>query len=102
MMQMCVSMPTRATEAGAADDAEFLASSSTMEGVYMENLVLSWAGEGSRAAMDGTVGPSFATVWVVAWTGMEKALAKVRSFWVVRMLWEVSVSCFMVFDLVLL
>jgi hypothetical protein len=94
---MCVSIPTRATEAGAAaaeeegeedegDDDEFLLSSSTMEGVYMENLVLSCAGEGSSAAMEGTVGPSLATVWVVAWTGIEKALAKVRSFCVVRTL----------------
>jgi hypothetical protein len=57
-----------------------------MEGVYMENLVLSCAGEGSSAAMEGTVGPSLATVWVVAWTGIEKALAKVRSFCVVRTL----------------
>jgi hypothetical protein len=95
-MQMCVSIPTRATEAGGTageegeedegDDDEFLLSSSTMEGVYMENLVLSCAGEGSSAAMEGTVGPSLATVWVVAWTGIEKALAKVRSFCVVRTL----------------
>jgi hypothetical protein len=54
--------------------------------MYMENLVLSWAGEGRREASSATVGPSLATVWVVVWTGMEKLLAKTRSFLVVRTL----------------
>lgn len=47
--------------------------------------------------MAGTVGPSLAAVWVVAWTGMERLLAKVRSFWVVRTLWRVDVSMILLF-----
>jgi hypothetical protein len=49
----------------------------------MENLVLSWGGEGRREAIAGTVGPSLAEVWVVVWMGMERDWAYVRSLTVV-------------------
>jgi hypothetical protein len=49
----------------------------------MENLVLSSGGEGRREASAGTVGPSLAAVWVVAWMGMLTALANLRSLEVV-------------------
>jgi hypothetical protein len=48
--------------------------------------VLSTGGEGRRLAREGIVGPSLAEVWVVAWMGMVRFLAKVRSFCWVRAL----------------
>jgi hypothetical protein len=49
----------------------------------MEKRVLSWGGEGSSSATEGTVGPSLAAVWVVQWMGMDWVLAKAMSFCVV-------------------
>lgn len=86
-MQMWDSMPTRATrEAGGRAAAS--------GGMSMENLVLSCGGEGRREASAGTVGPSLAAVWVVAWTGMLTALAKVSSLVVVATLVVVLVFFF--------
>lgn len=39
--------------------------------------------DGRREASAGTVGPSLAAVWVVAWMGMLTALANLRSLVVV-------------------
>ena len=79
VMQMCDSIPTRAMLEG-------VGRRSATAGMSMEKRVLSWGVEGRREAREGTVGPSFAVVWVVAWMGMEKWEAKLRSFWVVRTL----------------
>jgi hypothetical protein len=49
----------------------------------MENLVLSKGVEERREASAGTVGPSLATVWVVAWIGILTASANLRSLVVV-------------------
>ena len=60
--------------------------SAVTEGMNMEKRVLSWGSEGRSLAREGTVGPSFAEVWVVVTTGMERAFANLRSFCVVRTL----------------
>lgn len=66
--------------------SDFGARVDATDGINMEKRVLSWGGDGRREARDETVGPSLDEVWVVVMVGIERRLANVMSFCVVRTL----------------
>jgi len=84
-MQMCDSIPTRAIVEGVAPEKCFC-----MAGIHIEKAVLSTCSTAPERSSSEQVGPSLAAFCVVAYIGISRIDAALRSFWVVVMLQDIS------------
>ncbi len=81
MTQICVSIPTTAMVEGVVPEKCFC-----IAGTHIEKAVLSTCSIALERSSSAQVGPRRALFWVVAYTGIERTEAALRSFWVVVML----------------